>query len=156
MISITTKPLKFKRPLVSVWTVLSVCDLKSEDDVMVAIEEGRLLFAFNIASREAKSRLVRVLAASVCDFVSGRQLPNLSEADEWRQVVNLIFPVPAPSIPAKEIALAWNISGTHILSLCDQKLLRVAKGSPRRTGLGGSPHVEYQSAVEFLKKRRIL
>ena len=156
MISITTKPLKFKRPLVSVWTVLSVTDFKTEDEVPTAIDDGRLLYAFNIAGRKAKSRRVRVLAESVCDFVEGRQLPNLSEADEWRQVMNLIFPVPAPSIPAKEIALAWNISGTHILNLCDQKLLRVAKGSPRRTGLGGSPHVEYQSAVEFLKKRRIL
>jgi hypothetical protein len=151
----TTKPISFKRPLVGLWTVLSVTDLKSEDDVLAAIEDGSLLWAFDLKTKRAKARLVRVLAASVCDFVAGNPPPKMTEADEWRQVQNLIFGAPASSIPAKEIALAWNISGTHMLNLCDEKLLRLAKGSPRHCGPGGSPLVIFQSAVEFLRERRI-
>ena len=150
-----TKPLNFKRPLVSVWTVLSVTDFKTEDEVLAAIDDGRLLYAFNIAGKKATARLVRVLAASVANFVEGNPPAKISQAEEWQQVERLIFPTPAPSIPAKEIALAWNVSGTHILNLCDQKLLRLAKGTPRHCGPGGSPQVEYQSAVEFLRARRI-
>ncbi len=150
-----TKPVYFTRPLVSVWTVLSVTDLKTEDEVLAAIEDGRLLWAFNIAGREAKSRLIRVLAASVSNFVEGNPPPQKSEAEEWADVVRTIYPTSAPSIPTKEIAQAWNISGTHILNLCDQKLLRLAKGTPRHSGPGGSPLVQYGSAVEFLKSRRV-
>jgi hypothetical protein len=157
MFATTIKRITFKRPLISVWTVLSVTDLKTEDEVLAAIDEGRLLWAFNIAGKESQSRLVRVLAESVSNLIEGNEPPKTSsEAEEWTHVQRLIFPVPAPTIPAKEIALAWNISGTHILNLCDQKLLRLAKGTPRHPGLGGSPHVEYQSAVDFLKKRRLL
>ena len=155
MAASTTKPISLKRPLLSVWTVLSVTNLKSEDEVLVAIEDGQLLWAFNIASREAKSRLVRVLAASVQNFVEGKQPPEMSEVEEWKQVERMIFPTPAPSIPAKEIALAWNCSTTHVINLCDQRLLRLAKGSPRHAGPGGSPLVDYRSVVEFLKTRRI-
>jgi hypothetical protein len=151
----TTKPIIFKRPLVSLWTVLAVTDLKSEDEVLAAIEGGRLLWAFNIACKEAKSRLIRVLATSVSNFVEGNPPPKMSDAEEWQQVLRAIFPTPAPSFAAKEIALAWNVSGTHILNLCDQKLLRLVKGTPRHSGPGGSPQVEYQSAVDFLRARRV-
>jgi len=149
-----TKPI-FKRPLVSIFSVLSVTDLKSEDEVLAAIEDGRLLWAFNLSSKEAKSRLVRVLAASVQNLVEGTRPPETSEAEEWEEVERLIFPTPAPSIQTKEIALAWGVSGTHVLNLCDQRLLRLAKGTPRHSGPGGSPLVDYQSAVEFLRGRRV-
>lgn len=151
----TTKSIGFKRPLLSVWTVLSITNLKSEDDVLVAIEDGWLLWAFNIAGKTAKSRLLRILAASVQNFVEGKQPPAMSEADEWQQVEKLIFPKPSPSIPVKEIALAWNCSTNHVINLCDQRLLRLAKGTPRHSGPGGSPKIEYQSAVDFLKARRV-
>ena len=135
---------------------MSVTNLKGEDAVIAAIEEGKILWAFNLAGKEAKSRLVRVLAASVSDFIEGKEPPQMSEAAEWSHVVRLIFPTPAPSIAAKEIALAWSISATHTLNLVDDGLLRLAKGSPRRTGPGGSPLVDLQGAVEFLKKRRVM
>jgi hypothetical protein len=156
MSATTTKPISFKRPLVSLWTVLSVTDLKSEDDVLAAIDDGRLLFAFNIAGKTSKSRLVRVLAASLCNFVEGTRFPKMLFEEEWKHVERLIFPVPGlRTMASKDIALAWNISGTHILSLCDEGLLRIAKGSPRHCGNGGSPQIEYQSAVQFLRDRRI-
>jgi hypothetical protein len=150
-----TKPLKFTRPLVSVWAVLSVTDLKGEDEVLEAVEDGRLLFAFNIASRNAKARDVRVLSDSVCAFVEGRRLANVSEEQDWQRVLRLIFPSPAPTIQAKEIALALNASSSHIIKLIEERLLRLAKGTPWFCGRGGSPRVEYQSAVDFLKARRI-
>jgi hypothetical protein len=140
---------------VSLWTVLSVTDLKSEDEVLAAIDDGRILFAFNIAGKTAKSRLVRVLAASLCNFVEGTRFPKMSFEDEWKHVERLIFPVPAPTIPAKDAAIAWNCSTQHVIALCDQRLLRLAKGSPRHCGQGGSPQVEYQSAVQFLRARRV-
>jgi sugar phosphate isomerase/epimerase len=150
------KNLEFKRPLVSVWTVLAVSDLKSEDAVLEAIDDGRLLYAFDIARPNANRRLVRVLASSVVDFVEGRKPPNNSEAQEWQKVLRQIFPVTSPTIVAKEIAIAWNVSSTHIINLIEQKLLRLdANGSPWHGGRGGSPRVEYASATDFLKTRRL-
>lgn len=152
----TSKPISLKRPLVSVWTVLSVTDLKTEDEVLAAIGDGRLLWAFNIAGKKAKRALVRVLAVSVYKFVEGRQPPTISEEEQWKQVQRMIFPTPGlASIPAKDIVLAWNTSGTHILNLCDEGLLRLAKGTRRHSGKHGSPQVEYQSAVDFLRTRRV-
>lgn len=155
MSATTPKPINFKRALLSVWTVLSVTDFKTEDEVLAAIESGRLLWAFNIAGSAAKSRLVRVLAASVQNMVDGKKLPPRPAAEEWQQVVRTIFPTSAPSIPAKEIALAWSCSTTHLINLCDQRLLRLAKGTPRHSGPGGSPLVVFESAVEFLRARRV-
>ena len=155
MSATATKPI-FKRPLVSIFSVLSVTDLKNEDEVLAAIEEGRLLWAFDLKAKAAKARLVRVLAASVQNLVEGKQPSKMSESQEWEEVKRMIFPTPAPSILAKEIALAWGVSGTHILNLCDQRLLRLVKGTPRHSGPGGSPLIVYQSAVDFLKKRRVM
>jgi hypothetical protein len=156
MLATTIKPISLNRPLVSVWTVLSVTDFKTEDEVLAAIADGRLLWAFNIAGKKAKRALVRVLAVSVYNFVEGRLPPTISEDEQWKQVQRMIFPTPGlASIPAKDVAIAWNASGTHILNLCDQGLLRLAKGTHYHSGRGGSPQVEYQSAVQFLRARRI-
>jgi hypothetical protein len=94
MLATTIKPISLKRPLVSVWTVLSVTDLKTEDEVLAAIGDGRLLWAFNIAGKKAKRALVRVLAVSVYKFVEGRQPPTISEDEQWKQVQRMIFPTP--------------------------------------------------------------
>lgn len=145
------------RPLVSVWTVLSlVAEFGSEDDVLAAVEDGRLLWAFDLSGKGAKCRLVRILAASVADFVEGNQPVGASEAEQWAHIGRLALPTPAPTVPARDVALAWSISGTHLLNLCDQGLLRLAKGTPRHSGPGGSPQIERQSAMEFLKSRRVM
>jgi hypothetical protein len=156
MLATTTRPISLKRPLVSVWTVLSVTDFKTEDEVLAAIEDGRLIWAFNVAGKKARRAQVRVLASSVSHLVEGSRPPKMSEVDEWRQVERTIFPTPGlRSMPSKDVAFALNVSGTHVLNLCDQGLLRLAKGTDRHSGRHGSPQIEYPSVVEFLKSRRV-
>ena len=135
---------------------MSVVEFKSEDAILDAIDDGRIRYAFNVASNHSKSRLVRILAPSVIEFLEGKSTPNISEDEDWEQTVGQIFPDRVSTLPAKDIARAWAISSTHVLNLCYEKNLRLARGAQCHTGPNGSPHVEVQSAVEFLHKRRIL
>lgn len=148
--------LKLTRPLVSVWTVLSVTELANEDSVLEAIEAGELRWAFNVARPKSGKRSIRVLSQSVIEFINHTPAPRISDAEEFAQIVKGFFPMYIAAVRATKLAMAWGVSGTHISHLIDERELRLAKGSPRRKGRGGSPQIEVASAVEFLKRRRIL
>ena len=148
--------LKLTRPLVSVWTVLSVTELSNEDAVLEAIESGELRWAFNIARPKSGKRSIRVLSQSVSEYIARTPAPRISDAEELAQIVRKLFPIYGAAIRVTQLARDWNASGTHIIHLVDERELRLAKGSPRRAGRGGSPLIEVASVVEFLKRRRVL
>jgi len=148
--------LKLTRPLVSVWTVLSVTELSNEDAVLEAIESGELRWAFNIARPKSGKRSIRVLSQSVSEYIARTPAPRISDAEELAHIVRKLFPIYGAAIRVTQLARDWNASGTHIIHLVDERELRLAKGSPRRAGRGGSPLIEVASVVEFLKRRRVL
>lgn len=151
---ITKQPVAFTRPLVGVWTVLSVTSLDSEDAVLSAVEAGRLRWAWNIASRHSSKMTLRILAKSVCDFMEGADEPGSAEDEDFSQVKGLIFPFEVKAISAGAIARAWNCASWHISHLCKEGSLRAAEHSPRRKP-GAQLIVDYASAVNFLAQRRV-
>ncbi len=147
----TAPPLRFTRPLVGVWSVLAVTVLKTEDEVLAALEDGRLLWGFNIACHDSSKAMVRVLGQSVSDFIQGKS----GQVVDFRpEIEQLIFPgYQEDELSAGVIARAWNCSSSHITNLCRAGDLQVSRLSPKRR-TGAELMVDYSSAVTFLEKRR--
>lgn len=150
---IRQEPALFTRPLVGVWTVLSVTPFDSEDAVKSAIEDGRLRWAWNIACRDSSKAMLRILAQSVTDFVAGRFNARASDEREFSQVERVIFPFAVHSLSASLIARAWNCASSHVANLCREGSLRIADHCPARKP-GSQLMVDYASAVNFLAQRR--
>lgn len=160
-LSLAPASVPFKRPLVSLWTAVEVLD-RSSAELLALIEEGKLRFAWNIAGRRTRRRLIRILSQSLVEFQSGQPAPNLSAPDDFQRAVKLIFPAVshapggAITVRATTIVKRLSVGSDHVLHLVDQGELRVCKGAVRRPGPNGSPEIEFGSVVEFLTKRRLL
>ena len=168
-----TKPLPtatplvaFKRPMVDVWAACAALDC-SEDAVVNLIDEGRLRFAFNLASRHAHTRrCVRILSHSLAEFQAGAG-PNVGamsaaeDAKAFAAALKLIFPAVTryatglSTIRVTTIGRKFNMGTDHVLNLCDEKSLRLVPGTVRRTGPNGSPQVDFSSVAKFLADRRL-
>ena len=149
-------PIVFKRPLVSTWTAMSLIEVDAEEEIIKLIEDGRMRWAFNIATAGASKRLVRILGQSINEYLAGQEAPPINAAEDFARTMDLIFPSRHAMTRAVAVAHAWNTSRDHILNLCREGQLRVAEGSDWRRGPGGSPIVETASAIEFLKQRRVV
>ena len=148
--------IRFHRPLVSIWTTLTLIGGDRPEEIIALIENGELLFAFDVGSKRAKTREIRILGSSINEFLAGRPAPAISEQEDFNLAMQAVFPAPKPAIPAFEIARAWNACPGHIINLCRGRELNLVKGARIRRGRGGSPMVTMGSAVEFLRQRRCL
>jgi hypothetical protein len=147
--------IRFHRPLVSVWTALTLIGGDRPEEIIALIEEGQLRFAFDIRTKKAQVREIRILGQSINEFLAGDPAPAISEQDDFNLAMQAVFPAAMPAIPAFEIARAWNASRDHVLNLCRGRELSLVKGARIRRGRGGSPMVEMRSATEFLRQRRV-
>ena len=136
------------KPLLPVRGVMSLVD-KNEDQVLRLIEDGSLLWAFDVAldTKHGRSKELRILPACVADYLRGQQSPI-----EWAEVVRSLLPHDEPVILSKDITRVLNVSGTHTYHLVSRKLL--APCSTWRSGRGGCGHFTTKSFVAFLKSRR--
>ena len=148
--------IRFHRPLVSIWTALTLIGGDRPEEIIALIEEGQLRFAFDVRTKRAKTREIRILGSSINEFLAGRRAPAISEQEDFNLAMQAVFPAPKPVIPAFEIARAWNVSPDHLINLCRGRELNLVKGARIRRGRGGSPMVETRSATEFLRQRRML
>lgn len=151
------------RHLLDLQTVTGLLD-KSSRDVCGLIEEGRLLYAFDLRGRGAARAFVRILDHSVFNYSQNNQAVASRQGDTEKDlltVISWILPAPSvwqpePAFTACELARAFNCGGTHILNLIADGLLRTPKGSHARRGPTGSPLVTLASATKFLEERRML
>ena len=168
-----TKPLPnaapliaFKRPLVDVWAACAALDC-SEDAVVNLVDEGRLRFAFNLASRHAHTRrCIRILSRSLAEFQAGA-VPGLGamsatqDAAAFAEALKLIFPAltryatGGSTVRVTTIGRKFNMGTDHVLNLCDENSLRLVPGTVRRRGPNGSPQVDFASVAKFLAARRL-
>lgn len=156
--------LSFALPVVNLWTAVAATGAR-QDEVLAMIQDGRLLYAWDIGSRSSGKQLVRILARSIADFQQGRTASLASRmragAEEFNQVLKELFPAVSykPHGPATIRAATFTrrlcASHDHVLGLCREGSLRFAKGTKCTTGPHGSPEIEFASVVEFLRQRRI-
>jgi hypothetical protein len=138
-------------PLSAVMTWLDL----DEDDVIVLIDEGALLWAFDIKSPGAGKRNVRVLTESVEDLVQRRKRTYQDDESEWQRVAALVFP-DKPAIVTRELARALNAGRNFTIDLIHARQFQFAPGGAQiRTGPNGSPHITTASAKKWLLKRRM-
>ncbi len=155
----TLPQIDFKRPLVSLNTVMAALD-RDGLAIVGMIEDGSLPWAFNVGMDDHR-REIRVLAHCVSDFQNGRL--SQSRALDFSGVLALIFPMlplvrpgVVASIKASAVARRFNLKTETAIKLMDAGCFREVSNSVRRCGPGGSPTVELSSVVEFLKQRRIV
>lgn len=143
-----------RRPLMSMNAAMGELDL-DEDDVLVLIDEGSLLWAWDIAGKGAGSRTVRVLTESIEDLVYSRKRPYTDDESEWLRVASLVFP-DKPVIVTYELARSLNCGRQLAVNLVHTRQLKTVPGTRIRSGPCGSAQIVTASAKEWLRKRRML
>lgn len=150
--------LRIRCPLVCVKTAKDVLK-RTEEEIEMLVENGFLLWAFDIARLHAKYRReLRILRKSIEDYENG-VLPQEGWRDlraepatkkEWQDCLKEIIPAQR-AYRAWELAQIFNCSKTHINSLVDDGTL--VEAQPRRHKKE-SPLITRASIVDFLKAKR--
>jgi hypothetical protein len=126
------------------------------DDVLELIDLGLIAWAWNIGSKKAERREVRVLLASV-QFYARTGGKGIAPEFSWEQVLGMVLPDGGgkPVYENARLMRRWSASSELGLDLLWEKCLRVAPGCEWGRGRNGSPLFTRESVVEFLKSRRM-
>jgi hypothetical protein len=143
-----TMPRQHSKPLLPVRGVMSLIE-KNEDQVLRLVEDGSLLWGWNVAldPKRARSMELRILPACVADYLRGTACSL-----EWADVLRLLLPHDEPVILSTDISRALNISITHTYNLAHRK--QISPCSSWRPGPGGCARFPAKTFVEFLQTRR--
>jgi hypothetical protein len=133
------------------WTIRGLFTelARNEDEILAMIEDGSLLYAFDLSlePKLAKQRALRVLPHCVDDFIAGRSCEF-----EWPAVARLLVPHDHPILTGLEVQHVCNVSCAHVTALIRRKFLTAVKNG--RPGPGGSPRITTESFLRFLQDRR--
>ena len=138
------------RPLMAISAVSWKLDAP-EDQVMRLLEDGRLLWAFNISvhGSDGCRLVVRVLTQSVLHF----QIHGQDQDRSWEAVKELIFNRAPATLNTCEMSRILGCSRLHTFNLIHAGLLKVTR--PARRGRTGSPAIDKEAAAAWLKSRRL-
>lgn len=150
------------RALVSLDTVVSELVDYNEDEVLALIFDHWCLGpAWNIASKDATKRELRVLMAGVRHFKvmessrGGRDaVTSKFTITEARANAFIFPPHTKPFFSGLELQQAFNCKSSHIINLLDEGSLKKMPGTTWHPGRGGSPVIGREVAMKFLKDRR--
>ncbi len=142
------------RPLMPMSAVMWRLDL-DEERVNILIENGALLWAFDVASPSAERRALRVLVECVEDLALSRKRAYRDDGSEWQRVAGLILP-DKPIMVTCEVARALNCGTWYTMMLIHAKQFRLVPGVRIRPGPKGSAQVVTASVKDWLLKRRVL
>ena len=115
------------------------------------VEDGRLQFAFNIATPGARTRALRVLTKSVRDFLANPGALRSETADELTAELNGLFPPLCLTYSSTAVEAVLGCSHQHVKRLVLAGLL--AQTKPGTTGRAAI--LSRKACVEFLRSRRI-
>ena len=145
-----TITLPARRPLLDLWTVCTLLDLKDRE-VLSLIENGDLPWVWDIRGSGAETkRCLRILAKDVAALQKG-QKPKGDEDDQV--IIRSFIPVAVATLKASDLARIFNCSNDHITGrlLRDGSLVRWPSAVREKQ----SPEVSRDSIVRFLIKRRV-
>jgi hypothetical protein len=125
-----------------------------EDDIIALVEEGAILFAWNIALGE--SREVRLYPDSVAHFASSGGHRPFPRTDN-QVICHLLAQLTGgkPFTTGKRLALLLNCSSSHITNLIQAKRLALMPGTTYGPGKDGSPLITDFSVKKFFADTRI-
>jgi hypothetical protein len=142
-------PCPHGRPLLPIQGVVSLID-ENKDRVIQLVEEGQLLWAWNLAldCEDGRKKMLRILPSAVEDFLAGRECLL-----EWADVEALLFPEGVEPLRAVEAYSRLNIHESLLYSFINRGEVK-AVSSWRPGGLLGSARLDRGSVVSWLKSRR--
>jgi hypothetical protein len=138
-----------RSPLLSIATLQSVL-YRDEKEITRLIDDGSLLFAFDVKCRAASRRNLRISTQSLVDYVTGEKTQIGLDLD---QVLQTIFSVRKPNVSAANAARIFSCSADHIRNLIQEGSL---KEFSRRNYKNQSAQISRECLVGFLKKRRVI
>jgi hypothetical protein len=134
-------------PFATISAARTLLDL-DEDEIFERIEDGRILWAFNIsASRGARRKELRILPAALADYKAQRPCQIT-----WAQVFRQALPSNKPRFPCRQISRALNCSDSQVISLIKVRSLRAIRAW--RRGAQGAALITRDSFIRFLLRRR--
>lgn len=151
----TLLPLEFVQVLLDI----------DEDQVLSLICSAALEYAWDIASRDADRREIRVWRESVSDYMThddGPRTPARVRVSASHQddgpAYQAVLPSSRPDFRTTELARSWTASSTHIHQLVADGLIQ-ENAEDRRTRPASGPNsyikVTRASVISFLLSRRI-
>jgi hypothetical protein len=160
--------LAHRRPLAQLPVVMLLLRCSSRE-LTALIDDGRLRWVFNIASRDSARREARVLWQSVIELIGlcpPLNAANENEAAEFTRVMELILPAgrtlpPLPSqpqsarervVPGSEVAKCFSCHSQHVINLVREESLHTLD---ERRGPKQSLFITRASLIKFLNERRI-
>jgi hypothetical protein len=120
-----------------------------ENEIKERCEAGDLP-AWNIAVDLTGRREWRILGRAARDLKEGRTF----RADE-DFITRLLYGGPRPFITGVHFYAAWNCDSGHGINLINAGVLKTVPGTDFGQGRGCTPCITWQSALNFMKTRRI-
>jgi hypothetical protein len=140
---------ELKRPTADLACARALLDLH-ENEIKCLADEG-VFPAWNIARSLTKSRTERrFLTRSLRDWAEGKPITRDEDL-----IVRLLYGKEKPFILGKYFCQAWNCDSGHMINLVEDQTLETVKGTTYGPGRGCTPCITWQSAMAFLKTRRI-
>lgn len=127
-----------------------------EDAALALVETGRLRYAFDLSSagaRRAEVRVWRHSAESYARFGDRVLGADVVTAEIDAVIRDCLPPGDGPFLLSK-LQRPWAVKSTHLHDLCVEGELRPVPG--QLLGKTQSPLIDRLSAVQFLKRRRVL
>ncbi len=143
---------KVTLPLMPVQAIMCLLGW-DEDRVLAMVESGALAWAWDIRSRSAKRRDIRIWTQGLAEWRTTGSNEAIA-ALPISQVLERIFPHHRAEFRATELKALFCCGHQHVLNLIAEGLL-IATSQPC-TGPNGSPHVTRDSVAKFLTERRLL
>lgn len=151
------------RVLIPLEAVMVLTD-KDEDQVLSLIETGAIAWAWDLRSKEATRREVRVWRESLLDYLhhdDGPRTPpsvkaRLTDQDE-APTYQALMPHSRPELRTTELTRLWSVSSTHMHALIADQLLAEAGREEKRPASGPNSYIKVtrESVIAFLMSRRI-
>ena len=114
------------------------------------VEDGRLQFAYNIATQGARTRALRISTNSVRNYLANSGAPRSESSEDLTAELNRFFPALCLSYSAPAVEAVLSSSHQHVA-----RLVRAGQLVMAQPANAGRAAITRKSCVEFLRSRRI-
>ena len=127
-----------------------------ENAILALVEEGQLLYAWNIGLGAAREmRIYPPCLTHYACTAGARPFPETDDQVIAAMLGTLHVTTSAAWVTGRMLSLLFNCGSTQIINMLDARLLKLLPGTGWKTGPNGSPHITVDSLKQFLITRRL-
>lgn len=126
-------------------------DLGLRTQEILELAEIGLLIVFDISTKPHSKREFRILKKSIEMLIAsrGKKFPDMV----WPEILKLVLPDEKPELRGVQIQRILNCSEAHVINLIEARELQIVERSTYGRGPDGSPRIQTNSFIDFLKRR---